>query len=184
MWNKLINSEQTCIIDFLQIIAFIVGVANASVIPIAGQIEQDVFPGIASEELIQGPSTKTRLLGPDGSQIAADAPGGRILANEVIPVVALPVVGVKAIVAEPVIALPAQEPVVAIAKSLEPIDIAPIVLNTVAEAAPIVTETIVSSDDSEGQYVPDNIEKLYDDGSYKEPADEGTTEDASNKAEQ
>ncbi|GJQ86543.1 hypothetical protein Trydic_g10443 [Trypoxylus dichotomus] len=170
------------------IIAFIVGVANASVIPLAGQIEQDIIPGIASETLVQGPSTKTRLLGPDGSQIAADAPGGRILPNEpVLPLVAVPLVEAKAIVAEPVIAVPASvvaQPVVAVGRSLETSAAVVPVVNTVAEEGPIVTETIVSSDDSEGQYVPDNNEKLYDDGSYKEPATEETTEDGSYKGEQ
>ncbi|KRT85923.1 hypothetical protein AMK59_382 [Oryctes borbonicus] len=170
------------------IIAVILGAANASVIPIAGQIEQDIIPGIASETLVQGPSTKTRLLGPDGSQIAADAPGGRILPNEpALTVVAIPLVEAKAIVAEPIIAVPASviaQPVVAVGRSLERSVASIPIANAVAEEGPIVTETIVSSDDPEGQYVPDNNEKLYDDGSYKEPATEETTEDGSYKGEQ
>ncbi|KAI4464850.1 hypothetical protein MML48_3g00019183 [Holotrichia oblita] len=165
-----------------QVIAFIVGVANGSVIPVSGRIEHDVIPGIASEALVQGPSTKTRLLGADGSEIAADAPGGRILPNQV-PVVAVPLVETQAILADPVVAVPAavlSQPVVAVARSLEPAIVAAPIANTVVEE--VVTETIVSSDNS-GDYIPDNNEKLFDDGSYKESATEETTEDGSYKGE-
>lgn len=166
----------------LQVVAlFAVGLSHASVIPIAGQIEQDVIPGIASETLVQGPSTKTRLLGPDGSQIAADAPGGRIL-NEPVGIVAVPVVAARAIAVEPVVEVPAAvvaQPVVPVVKTVEPIAVAPVVANVLSEQGPIVTETIVSSD--EGQYVPDNTEKLYDDGSYKEPTTVEASDDGSYK---
>lgn len=149
----------------------------------SGRIEQDVIPGIANEVLVQGPSTKTRLLGPDGSEIAADAPGGRILPNQV-PVVAVPLVETKTILADSIVAVPAAvlpQPVVAVARSLEPAVVAVPIANTVVEE--VVTETIVSTDNSEGEYIPDNNEKLFDDGSYKESATEETTEDGSYKGE-
>lgn len=37
----------------------------------------------------------------------------------------------------------------------------------VAFAAPATEGTTVIPSEDEGQYVPDNLEKLYDDGSYK-----------------
>ncbi|XP_060536111.1 uncharacterized protein LOC132708028 [Cylas formicarius] len=149
-----------------------------------------------SAKILQGPSSKTTVVGPDGSAISAVAPGGQIVHEDHPGVVAhaVPFVAHAAPVAAhaaPVLAHAA--PVVAHA--------APVVAHAapvVAHAAAVVAhageaDTIVAgpsgtiatgksvvgghlvhapvvaygSDLHEGQYVHDHSESLYDDGSYK-----------------
>ena len=144
---------------------------NAGLIPQAGQIEQEIIPGVATDTLVKGPSTRTQILGPDGSQITAEAPGGTIISNDhaIIPVVATP------LVAAPVVARAfIPEPLVAAGPIVAPV-LTPVVAPVAAVSAPVVAKELesvpaVAADD--GQYVPDNTEKLYDDGSYKGEGEE------------
>lgn len=160
-------------LTFQFIAVFVIGAVNAGLIPQAGQIEQEIIPGVATDTLVKGPSTRTQILGPDGSQITADAPGGAIISNDhvVIPVVATPLVAAPVVartfIAEPLVA---AAPVVASVAPLTPV-VAPVA----AVSAPVVAKALesapaVAADD--GQYVPDNTEKLYDDGSYKGEGEE------------
>lgn len=91
---------------------------------------------VPSARILQGPSSRTTIVGPDGSSISAYAPGGQVILD-----------GTPALVA------PAS-PVVYAAPA-------------VAVAAPASPVRSVIAANLEGQYVPDNTEALYDDGSYK-----------------
>ncbi|KAJ8924259.1 hypothetical protein NQ315_007051 [Exocentrus adspersus] len=96
--------------------------------------------------VLQGPSRKTTLIGPEGSVISAAAPGGQVIAEQHPGVVA------HAAAVPQVIAAVLVEPEVA-AIPTAPLLAAPPLLHTVPAA--------------EGQYLHDHSEALYDDGSYK-----------------
>lgn len=93
---------------------------------------------VPSSRILQGPSTRTTIVGPDGSSISAYAPGGQIILSDTDT---------------PALLAPAA-PVVYAAPA-------------VVAAPALVHAAGVIVDDLEGQYVPDNTEALYDDGSYK-----------------
>lgn len=124
-------------------------------------ISAAVFASAAN--ILQGPGSRGTIVGPDGSSIVAAVQGGAIVADETP--------GAAAYAAAPV-------PVATILAAPAPAAVAPVVAAPavvaaapapVAFAAPVAaTEgTTVYPSEDEGQYVPDNLEKLYDDGSYK-----------------
>lgn len=129
-----------------------------------------------SAKILQGPSSKTTLVGPDGSVISAYAPGGQVVTDEHPGVVAH-----AAPVLAPVVAHAA--PVVAQAAPLayashgyaDTIVAGPsgtIATGKAVHAAPIVSTVpiaahIVDSHGHDGEYAHDHSEALYDDGSYK-----------------
>ncbi|XP_050293021.1 cuticle protein LPCP-23-like [Anthonomus grandis grandis] len=150
-----------------------------------------------SAKIIQGPSSKTTLVGPEGSVISAVAPGGQIVHEEhpgviahATPVVAhhVPVIAHDA----PVVAHHVPTTVVAhdssehghenaiiagpsgtvarghgVHGAVAAAHAAPVVAHHAAVVAPVVVPDDVHHYDHEGQYVHDHSESLYDDGSYK-----------------
>lgn len=122
--------------SFVSSFQSVVVALSLAIVANAGVISHDIIQPIYDGTVLQGPSTKTHLVGPDGSQIVAEAPGGRVDLSGVV----------------------AHEHVVAAATvpdtvSIEAIDVAPAViaaksvaLDTVAvEAAPVVTSQIVAA---------------------------------------
>ncbi|KAJ8963228.1 hypothetical protein NQ318_018694 [Aromia moschata] len=96
---------------------------------------------VPAGNILQGPSTRTTVVGPDGSVISALAPGGQVITEGEAGAVAqaIPVAHVQA---------------------------APLVAAPLA-AAPLVAPVLPLAHELEGQYVHDNTEALFDDGSYK-----------------
>ncbi|XP_050294700.1 uncharacterized protein LOC126734908 [Anthonomus grandis grandis] len=135
-------------------------VANAGLIPTA--------------QYLEGPSTRTKVIGPDGSIIDAYAPGGKILLEE----------GAGAAPAVPEHSnwllhetSELLEPNSVDSKVLLHPGIAP--RAETRESVPITEETDESTtesmsttteyptEDLSGTYVPDTFEELFDDGSYR-----------------
>ncbi|CAG9863664.1 unnamed protein product [Phyllotreta striolata] len=115
-----------------------------------------VIPAI---NVLQGPSSKTVLLGPDGSSIDSVAPGGTVVIDEQSP---------------GLIAAPAQVP---LGPELVVSGPAGSIITSYTNAGPaavpieipaaVASASIPPPTAEEGAYVPDNTEALYDDGSYK-----------------
>lgn len=142
-----------------------------------------------SAAVIQGPSRKTTLVGPEGSVISAVAPGGQIITEEHPGVVAHAAPTHGHIVAAPIHAAPAYAaPAFAAPAYAAPVHAAPV--HAVHAVAPQVIAAVLVDDApafpavaghyagplaygagahgvAEGQYVHDHSEALYDDGSYK-----------------
>ncbi|XP_066253645.1 uncharacterized protein [Euwallacea similis] len=143
-------------------------------------------------KVLQGPSSKTKLIGPDGSVIDTYIPGGKVvLEGNVGPLLqSAPVVLAQAAMPEvPTVAL--QEPILAHAtKTLDEASNVPKAINAqslllnqivedrnsmkISEETSDTTEPISTTEgieyvstDSSGVYVPDNAEQQYDDGSYR-----------------
>ncbi|ENN74572.1 uncharacterized protein LOC109540624 [Dendroctonus ponderosae] len=183
---------------------FCFALANAEIIPLQ--------PG----NILQGPSTRTKVIGPDGSIIDAYAPGGKIvLEGDTGPLLQpAPVVYSQAAVVEPQVYSPISvqqlvlaehnsnsveavapvQKVVADSISVEASKISrvsedgqkvflhpgtpervetrefvPVTEDSEETATPTTeTATIESfTEDLSGTYVPDNFERLFDDGSYR-----------------
>ncbi|XP_060524898.1 uncharacterized protein LOC132701185 [Cylas formicarius] len=165
--------------------------------------------------ILEGPSTKTKVVGPDGSIIDAYAPGGRIVLDGhagplaqpeplvyASPAIAEPQIygmNVHSAVAEEepltnsvenakVIQTPLKEPSIEYNDGEEPkvllhpgteprvetresIPITEEPAETTRELTTDATYTTVgfgvSDVDLSGRYIPDNLEQLYDDGSYR-----------------
>ncbi|XP_018563031.1 uncharacterized protein LOC108904825 isoform X2 [Anoplophora glabripennis] len=138
-----------------------------------------------SAAIIQGPSRKTTLVGPEGSVISAVAPGGQIITEEHPGVVAHAVPSHGPIVAAPVHAAPVYAaPVHAAPFAASPVHgvhavapqvIAAVIVDDVAafpagaahHGASFLHAIPAAHGVAEGQYVHDHAEALYDDGSYK-----------------
>lgn len=80
--------------------------AFALVVANAGVINHEIIAPLSDGTVLQGPSTKTHVVGPDGSQIIAEAPGGRVdvgsIVEKVVAIEAVPeVVAVEEIRAAP-----------------------------------------------------------------------------------
>lgn len=133
---------------------------------------------VTAAKILEGPSTRTKVIGPDGSVIDAYAPGGKILLEgDSGPLLqAAPVVLAQPAIAE-------LQPTLEVKNSIE---IVPVLSEVSEKAAKLearefvpvteitdettgTTETLPTtvSLDSEGAYVPDNNSALYDDGSYR-----------------
>lgn len=120
-----------------------------------------------SAVVVQGPSRKTTLVGPEGSVISAVAPGGQVITEEhpgvvahAAPVHAAPIVAAP-IYSAPVHAAPVFAAPVHAAHAhaaLAPQVIAAVIVDPIAPGHHGVAG---------GQYVHDHSEALYDDGSYK-----------------
>ncbi|KAJ8943405.1 hypothetical protein NQ314_009774 [Rhamnusium bicolor] len=165
----------------LAVVAFIAALAAAN----AGIITP-------SAKILQGPSSKTTLVGPEGSVISSVAPGGQVITEELPGVVAhaAPVVAAAPLVAaapavvaystytapvpvahaapatygtsDVVVAGPSG--IIATGKSIAaPAVVAPQSL----PVAPVAQVVVPSGYGLEGEYVHDTAESLYDDGSYK-----------------
>lgn len=166
--------------------------------------------------ILQGPSTRTKVIGPDGSIIDAYAPGGKIvLEGTTGPLLQPdPVVYAQAAIAEPHVYSPISVPqlvlaehnsnsveavapvqkVVADSISVEASKIArvsedgqkvflhpgtperaetrefvPVTEDSEETATPTTEAATIESftEDLSGTYVPDNFERLFDDGSYR-----------------
>nr|CAH7741858.1 unnamed protein product [Callosobruchus chinensis] len=144
------------------IIAFsaIVAVASAGIIP--------------TVEVIQGPGSRTILHGPDGSALKAANPGGTVLTEDH---------GTGLVAAGPAL-LPASGPALVVSGPAGSIEssytlagpavvpgIAPAIAGrgtTGAIAPGAVSVLTAAAVAGEGGFVQDNIEALYDDGSYRE----------------
>ncbi|KAF7267685.1 hypothetical protein GWI33_019173 [Rhynchophorus ferrugineus] len=160
---------------------------------------------LESAKYLEGPSTKTKIVGPDGSVIDAYAPGGRILLEgnagpvlQAAPVVyaqpgvagfeyeqlvvpesasnavevAVPVATTKlsAEGEETVFLHPGTEPRVETRESVpvkEEVEEIEQTTSYTTELPATTEEVQTSTPDLSGTYVPDNLEKLYDDGSYR-----------------
>ncbi|XP_044264816.1 uncharacterized protein LOC123011449 [Tribolium madens] len=110
-------------------------------------------------EVLQGPSSKTKILGPDGSAIDAVAPGGTVVTDGQAVVPAAPAV----LAAEPATVVAGPAGSIATSHTLAGPAVVPAVAPVVAPAiAPVLV-----AEGHEGEYIPDNSEQLYDDGSYK-----------------
>ncbi|KAF7267676.1 hypothetical protein GWI33_019164 [Rhynchophorus ferrugineus] len=148
-----------------------------------------------SAKILQGPSSKTTLVGPEGSVIAAHAPGGQIIHEEQPGFVAhaAPIVAPAPVVsyAAPAVAAAAPSTVVAHSSAYQKESVlvagpsgtiatggSPVVAHAtpvVASVAPIAPAVgafgyaahDIDNNGHEGQYVHDYTETLYDDGSYK-----------------
>ncbi|XP_048523379.1 uncharacterized protein LOC125504842 isoform X2 [Dendroctonus ponderosae] len=135
-----------------------------------------------SAHIIQGPSSKTTLIGPEGSIISAHAPGGQIVHEEHPGVIAhaapvyghiSPVVSHSApVVAHAAHAAPATVVAHSSAYGHEGVLIAgpsgQISTGYAAHAVPASVHAYGAVGyGHEGQYVSDHLESLYDDGSYK-----------------
>ncbi|KAJ3649040.1 hypothetical protein Zmor_020802 [Zophobas morio] len=120
---------------------------------------------VPSVEVLQGPSSKTTLVGPDGSSISSVSPGGTVVTDGQAVVPAAPVV----LAASPntVVAGPAGS--VITSHTLAGPAVVPVAAPAVVAAAPLAVGPAVAlvGEGHEGEYIPDNTEQLYDDGSYK-----------------
>lgn len=133
--------------------------------------------------ILQGPSTKTTLVGPDGSHISGHAPGGVVAHSVDVGYAAhtghvAHVAHVAPVVAHvaPVVhhVAPVVHHVAPVAHSsvvrVDHVQSHPVVAHHVAHvAAPLIAvgHGHLGHDGHEGQYVHDYTETLYDDGSYK-----------------
>lgn len=184
-------------------LTLIVAVANA------GILTQSIVEPLVKSAALQGPSSRSTVVGPDGSVIDSVAPGGRIetavdagFAAYTAPVVTaahLAPAHVVAHTAPAAAVVAARSAVVATPHAFVSHTVPSAVVSgpsgaIVAHAAPSVVSaryatvngyvpavrTLVASpltasgyplfaagSGLEGQYVPDNLEQLYDDGSYK-----------------
>lgn len=130
---------------------------------------------VTAAKILEGPSTRTKVIGPDGSVIDAYAPGGKILLEgDSGPLLqAAPIVLAQPAVAE-------LQPTLEVKNSLEFVPALPEVsarletrefvpVTEITDETTGTTETIATtvSLDSKGAYVPDNNSALYDDGSYR-----------------
>nr|XP_023015954.1 uncharacterized protein LOC111505393 [Leptinotarsa decemlineata] len=113
---------------------------------------------IPTVEVLQGPGSRTTLLGPDGGAVDSAAPGGTVVTNSF---------GTGLVAAGPAI-LPAGRPIVvsgpagSIATSYT--GAGPAIVPAAA-AVPVAAVRAISTD--EGDYIPDISEALGDDGSYR-----------------
>ncbi|XP_050294702.1 uncharacterized protein LOC126734910 isoform X2 [Anthonomus grandis grandis] len=130
--------------------------------------------------IIQGPSSKTTLVGPEGSVISAVAPGGQIVHEEHPGVIAhahqIPVVAHQVSVAHQVPVLAHDVPTTVVAHDTGVHGHENAIISgpsgTVARGhgvvvVPVVSHADVDDNGHEGQYVHDHSETLYDDGSYR-----------------
>lgn len=158
----------------MAVFALVLAVANA------GVITQSIIEPLVQGTALQGPSTRTTVVGPDGSHIEAVAPGGRVetavdvgLAAHTAPAAyvahAAPAVVAaryaSPYLAAPYAAVPTVHGVVSSAYGL-----APSVYSHNLIASPLTASgypLLAAGSGLEGQYIPDYTEKLYDDGSYK-----------------
>lgn len=151
---------------------------------------------LLNANILQGPSTRTKVIGPDGSIIDAYAPGGKILLDgnagpllQTAPVVlAQPALDAYVLPQSNSVEVAAQEipdVVARISEDGEKVLLHPGTVPRVEtrESVPITEETdetvapttelapttqyYTSVADLSGTYVPDKLEKLYDDGSYR-----------------
>lgn len=100
--------------------------------------------------VLQGPGSAANVVGPDGSAIFSSQPGGAVVSN-----------GVTAYAVAP------PPPAATLVAARAPLPLAPAVV-AAPLAAPVAPVAVVAPGSGlEGQYVPDNSEQLYDDGSYK-----------------
>lgn len=141
----------------------------------AGLLAHSVLAPVVTGAALQGPSTRTTLVGPDGSHIVAAAPGGRIdtAVDAGIAVVSHsgPVVAAPAVLAARYQTFHAGVPTVYAAgyNALPSVIGSPYLAKTIV-ASPLTASgypLLAPGSGLEGQYVPDYTEKLYDDGSYK-----------------
>ncbi|XP_072389852.1 uncharacterized protein [Diabrotica undecimpunctata] len=121
---------------------------------------------IPTVEVLQGPGSKTLLIGPDGSAIDSAAPGGTVVTNDHGSGLVAAGPAILPLGPEIVVRSPAGS--VITSHSLA----GPAVVPAIAPAAETVISAAISVEGSapqnaEGSYVPDNTEALYDDGSYK-----------------
>ncbi|CAG9820854.1 unnamed protein product [Phaedon cochleariae] len=142
-------------------------------------------PFLPSTKILQGPSSRTTLVGPDGSVISAAALGGQVITEEhpgqvgyAGPVVAAPALSYHSV---PVVAhsspiVAHASPVVAHSAHTDAVIAGP--SGTIATGRSFVAGPVVAPwtaqpghlivpGSLEGQYVHDYTENLYDDGSYK-----------------
>ncbi|XP_076267900.1 uncharacterized protein LOC143200970 [Rhynchophorus ferrugineus] len=143
------------------VLAFCFIAVNAGLIP------------LESAKYLEGPSSNTKLFGPDGSVINAYAPGGKVLLDAHAAPLLQPA---PVVYAHPSIAgFEYQQLVVpeSVSNAVEARESAPVKEETEETTAyttelPATTEEVqTSTPDVSGAYVPDNFEKLFDDGSYK-----------------
>lgn len=149
----------------MAVFALFVAAANA------GVITQSIIEPIAHGAVLQGPGTKSTVVGPDGSVIDAIAPGGRVetgitsgIAAYTAPALtyAEPAVGPHhgpAVVAARYASIPAVHGLIPSVYGAHAVYASPITASGYPLFAP--------GSGLEGQYVHDYTEKLYDDGSYK-----------------
>ncbi|RZC38367.1 uncharacterized protein BDFB_003785 [Asbolus verrucosus] len=123
----------------MKILVFVVLVILAA--SEAGHLGVGLVGPAAHGVVLQGPSSKTSLVGPDGSHISGFAAGGTVVA-------------------------PAQHGgVVTAAVAPGYVAAAPAVVGV--HAGVVGAPLLGAGSGLEGQYVPDYTEHLYDDGSYK-----------------
>ncbi|XP_017774356.1 PREDICTED: uncharacterized protein LOC108561079 [Nicrophorus vespilloides] len=146
---------------FIVVFAAALALANGGVIAPVGVVTQTIVAPVVKSSLIQGPSTSTHIVGPDGSQIIANAPGATIHTSEHVGAVSEVVAPIApAVVAKTIVAAPALVAAAPTFYAAAPALIAsPVLPNGYPLLAP--------GSGLEGQYVQDINEKLYDDGSYK-----------------
>lgn len=115
---------------------------------------------VKTVEVLQGPSSKTTIVGPDGAQISSVAPGGSV------------VIDGSGLAAAPAVLASSPAVIVGGGPAGSIITSYTAAGPAVVAAAPIVAPlapTLIAglSADQEGKYIPDNTEQLYDDGSYR-----------------
>lgn len=121
---------------------------SVAIVVNAGVITHDILQPISDGTVLQGPSTKTHLVGPDGSQIIAEAPGGRVdvsgvVAHEKLIATVPDVVSVETLDVAPAVIAAKTVELDSVAVEASPV----ITSQIVAETAPIVahTKTSISS---------------------------------------
>ncbi|XP_050510974.1 uncharacterized protein LOC126887469 [Diabrotica virgifera virgifera] len=134
----------------------LVSISQASIIP--------------TVEVLQGPGSKTLLIGPDGSAIDSAAPGGTVVTNDHGS--GLVAAGPAILPLGPEIVVNSPAGSIITSHSLAGPAVVPGVVPALAPSAGAVISAAISvegpaAQNVEGAYVPDNTEALYDDGSYK-----------------
>lgn len=115
---------------------------------------------VRTVEVLQGPGSKTTIVGPDGAQISSVAPGGSVVID------GSGLAAAPAVLASSPAVVVGGGPAGSIITSYTAAG--PAVVAAAPIVAPIAPALIASYDGGlEGQYVPDNTEQLYDDGSYR-----------------
>lgn len=114
---------------------------------------------VKTVEVLQGPSSKTTIVGPDGAQISSVSPGGSVVID------GSGLAAVPAVLASSPAVVVGGGPAGSIITSYTAAG--PAVVAAAPIVAPIAPAVIAAHAGLEGEYIPDNTEQLYDDGSYR-----------------
>ncbi|KAJ8943392.1 hypothetical protein NQ314_009761 [Rhamnusium bicolor] len=135
------------------LLLLIISLTNASLIP--------------NIEVLQGPSSRTTVVGPDGSALSAAAPGGTVVTDSHGAGLVAAAPAVLASAPEIIVSGPAGS--IATSHTLAGPAVVPAAPAVTAPPAVAANSAVLLGDieTHDGAYVPDNTELLYDDGSYK-----------------